>query len=139
MLDVGDFAPGVWLSCPGCGQPVRVKPRPVARSAGEPEELPSASWVEDPRLAEPKPPPAPIGDELVPPLRNERRAGCLQILLLASLAGVAHAMFAGSFLMVVHPKELAMCWAFGTLAALFVAVMVNTMRWGGIEERRGPS
>ncbi len=135
-LDTTGTPAGTWLSCPGCGQPLRVRSRAVSRPSqpdpnAEPE-LPSVAWADDPRLAEP-----PACDlKALPPWRSERRAGVLQVLVLCTLAGFAHAMFAGSFLMVVNPKELAICGLFGALAALFVAVMVNTLRLG--RDRRTP-
>lgn len=145
VLDTSGTTPGTWLSCPSCGQPVQVRAKPFLRPNVEPapEEPLGVAWSSDPRLNErPKPPSKPpVLEDLpstFPEVRLERRAGMLQILMLAGLAGVAQAMFVGSFLMVANPWELLLSGAFGALVAGFVAVMVNTMRWGGSEERRGP-
>lgn len=142
VLDTSQSSPGTWLSCPGCGQPVQVRARPLARPTPPPplpEELLDVAWASDPRLE--KRPPASTHDEPPRAIRTppgEQRVGLGQIFMLAGLAGVAQAMFVGSFLMIVNPWELFMCAAFGAMVAAFVAVMVNTMRWGGSEERRGP-
>lgn len=137
LLDTSGSSPGAWLSCPGCGKPVHVKAQVTARPRiSVSDELAGTSWVEGPRLSAPKPTADPERHEPPWSFRAETRAGVLQILLLCTLAGVAHTMFAGSFLMAGNPYEQLMTGAFGALVALFVAVMVNTMRWGGSEERR---
>lgn len=136
-LDASGFAPDTWLTCPGCGQPVRVRPiGAVRRQAASPARAePPSAVAEVPSPAPDSPGRGTIEAEGTG--RAGGRVGGLQIVMLVILAGVANTMLIGSFLMVTNPRDLAMCWFAGASIGLFVAVMVNTMRWGGSSERQG--
>ena len=143
-LEVKGVAPGSWLACPSCGQPVQVRSRVVSRPRPEPAPAqPEVAWIDDPRVAQPRfaspPPPdhavasaAEVGypqAELTPPpdgkpwkLRNRRRQ---PILILSLVAAIGNVLFAGFFLPVSSAEELLGAGIFGGLLGLFVASMAS--------------
>lgn len=143
-LEVKGSAPGSWLVCPSCSQPVQVRSRVVSRPKPEPSPAqPEVAWIDDPRVAEPRFAPSSSSGqsiaaaseaafqqaELTPPpdgkswKRNRRRRQ--PILILTLVAAIGNALFAGLFLPISSAEELLGAGIFGGLLGLFVASMAS--------------
>lgn len=97
------MAPGSWVRCPNCSQPVRFeapKPPPRPKPAVKPV-------VSPPPLARPDVPawtPRPVVG---------RRLGCGPAALISLMGAFAEMLFSAAFLSVMNPYELLLAGAFG--------------------------
>jgi hypothetical protein len=126
-LDVSGNVPGVWLACSGCGQPMQVRPRAVARPKPPPLPEPeNVVWAEDPRVVA-------VAEDRLERTAIAPKSGCLPIALLCGFSGVATVMFVGTYLAPQGATELGTCFVFGVTLALFNSAMTRSILGRNLE------
>ena len=124
-------APGAWMRCPSCGQPVRFE----TPKAPPPRPKPKPKAV-----VTPPPLSKPTAQVWTPRPSSSRRLGCGPAAVIAMMGGFAEITFVGAVLGVSNPTEILYSGLFGFALSWFVgSIMLGaSSRSGWDRPKDGP-
>ena len=129
-MEAKGVAPGAWMRCPSCGQPVRFE---AAKPPPRPKPAPKVAAVQAPLSP-------PTSKAWTPRPSSSRRLGCGPAAVIAMIAGFAEVFFVSTVLGVNNPFELLYSGLFGFVLAWFVGtvMLAASSRSGWDQPKDGP-